>query len=449
MNDRVTAPRQKTVLPTNVPPAPEELWKRKYESFGLVFARFLALLTIIAAPITGSAILATLAIVAFVLQILTNQVRRSMFVRNLYGLPCLRPDQPVAPDPAAWPGVSFISPARNEEAGIEVAARSVAALDYPDIEVIYVDDHSTDSTPAILDRLAAEFPRLRVLHDPPSQEGWLGKANAVWHGLADSDASKPWVVLADADVVFEPGALRQAIALAVANKLDFLTCVAYIDNGSLGEELYMPCAWAGIIQGSHYNRLNEPRTPAIGIGAFTLVKRSIYLSSGGHAAIYDRHPEDTLLAALVRKHGGNMGVCWTPSMIRVRIYRGFNQLQQFIVRKIRMQSEDRIARMGNRVVYLLIQDVLPLPMFVAACVRQIAIGDFSFSMTFYAIMALITYLTNVGAFEKFRHIARMRRYLEWFHPIGGLLRIYFYIVAALQVAARRGMEWRGRDYTHR
>lgn len=449
MSANVKTERQKTVLPANVPPAPEELWKRKYEPVGLLIGRIVALLAMVATPLTGSAILAWLAIVAFVLQVLTNLIRRSLFVKNLYGLPCLRPDQPVAPDPAEWPGVSIILPARNEEAGIEAAARSVAALDYPDLEVIYVDDHSTDATAEILDRLVAEHPHLQVLHDPPAQEGWLGKANAVWQGLGESDASKPWVLLADADVEFHPATLRHAMALAVANKLDFLTCAAYIDNGSLAEELYMPNAWAGIIQGSHFNRLNEPRTPAIGIGAFTLVKRSIYLSSGGHAAIRDRQPEDTLLAALVRKHGGNMGVFWTNSMVRVRIYRGFKQLQQFIVRKMRMQSQDGIMRMGNRMVYLTIQDILPLPLFVAACARQIVLGEFSFSMTFYAVAALVTYLTNVGTFEQFRHIAHMRRYLEWFHPLGGLLRIYFYSVAALQVLSRKRMEWRGREYIHR
>jgi glycosyltransferase involved in cell wall biosynthesis len=448
MNDRHTTTRVKTELPANVPPAPEDLWKRRYEPAGLVTARFLALLAIVAAPLTGSAILASLAVVAFLLQTLTNLIRRGMFLRNINGLPCLCPDGPIGPFPDEWPGVSLILPARNEEAGIDEAARSVAALDYPGLEVIYVDDHSSDATPGILDRLVQEFPRLRVMHDPPTQEGWLGKANAVWQGLGESDASKPWVLLADADVVFEPGALRQAVALAIANKLDFLTCVAYIDNGSLGEELYMPTAWAGIVQGSHFSRLNEPRTPAIGIGAFTLVKRSVYLASGGHAAIRDRQPEDTLLAALIRKHGGNMGVCWTSSMVRVRIYRGFEQLRQFIVRKIRMQNQDHIARMGNRVVYLLIQDVLPLPLFVAACAWQVATGGFSFSMSVYAAFALIAYLTNVGSFDKYRQIAYMRPRLEWFHPLGGLLRIYFYTCAALQVLVRKRMEWRGRDYTH-
>ncbi len=448
MNDSATATKQKTVLPTSVPPAPADLWKRKYEPAGLTVTRFVALVILVAAPITGYWLLAWLGAIAFIFQILTNLIRRGMFQRNIKGLPSLNPDAPPSPYPTEWPGVSLISPARNEEDGIEVAARSVTALDYPDLEVIYVDDHSTDATSAILDKLADEFPRIHVLHDPPSQDGWLGKANAVWHGVGESDAANPWLLLMDADVVLHPDALRQAIALAVANKYDFLTCVAYIDNKSLGEELYMPTAWAGIIQGSHFTRLNEPRTPAIGIGAFTLVKRDVYLACGGHAAIHNRQPEDTLLAALVRKHGGNMGVCWSQSMVRVRIYRGFAQLQQFMVRKIRMQNQDGVRRMANRIVYLLIQDVLPLPLFVAACARQIAARDFSFSMTIYAVFALLAYLTNVGSMDGYRNIAYMRPYLEWFHPFGGLLRIYFYIRAAMEIVARKRMEWRGRDYSH-
>lgn len=448
MNDTATVTKRKTELPIDVPRAPADLWKRKYEPFGLVFARFVGLLVILAAPIFGYVALALLSVIVFLLQILTNLIRRNMFRRNIDNLPSLVPGEPPAPYLTEWPGVSLISPARNEQDGIEEAARSVAALDYPNLEVIYVDDHSTDNTPAILDRLAEEFPQLTVLHNPPTQDGWLGKANAVWQGLRESDASKEWVLLTDADVVLHPDALRQAVSLAVANKLDFLTCVSYIDNKSLGEELFMPQAWAGIIGGSHFDRLNEARTPSIGIGAFTMVKRSAYIASGGHAAIRDRQPEDTLLAALIKKHGGNMGVCWTSSMVRVRIYRGFKQLQQFIVRKIRMQNQNGIPRILNRIVYLLIQEVLPLPLFIAAVARQIALRDFSFSMSIYATFALLAYLTCVGSYDGYRNIAYMRPYLEWFHPLGGLLRIYFYIRASLQILARKGMEWRGRDYTH-
>jgi len=448
MNDTATTNKQKTELPNDVPRASDDLWKRKFEPFKLVIARFIGLLIIIAAPVFGYATLALLGVVVLTLQILTNLIRRGMFNRNIDGLPSLVPGEPPVPYINEWPGVSLISPARNEEAGIEEAARSVAALDYPDLEVIYVDDHSTDSTPAILDRLVEEFPQLTVLHNPPTQEGWLGKANAVWQGLRESDASKPWVLLTDADVVLHPDTLRQAVSLAVVNKLDFLTCASYIDNKSLSEELFMPLAWAGIIAGSHFDRLNEARTPSIGIGAFTMVKRSVYTASGGHAAIRDRQPEDTLLAALIKKHGGNMGVCWTSSMVRVRIYRGFAQLKQFMVRKIRMQNQDGIPRILNRIVFILIQDVLPLPLFVAAVARQIVLRDFSFSMSVYAVFALLAYLSCVASQDKFRNIAYMRPYLEWFHPLGGLLRIYFYMCASLQIIDRKGMEWRGREYKH-
>ncbi|MBM3290598.1 MAG: glycosyltransferase, partial [Candidatus Hydrogenedentes bacterium] len=400
MIDASSDTQTKPVLPDIVPPAPADLWERKYEPARLQVLRVIALAALIGAPLTGSAVLATLSVLAFFVQMMTNAVRRALFLKNLGGLPCLHEGAVAPPTAGALPGVTFIAPARNEEAGIEAAARSVAALDYPNIEVIYVDDHSTDATPAILDRLAAEFPRLRVIHHPRHRDGWLGKANAVWHALGESDASNPWLVLADADVEFAPRTLRWAVAHAVANGLDFLTCVAYLDNGSLSEELFMPLAWAGLVQGAHFERLNEQRTPAIGVGAFILVKRAAYLACGGHAAICNRQPEDTLLAALIRRNGGNMGVFWTEGQIRVRIYRGYRQLRQFMARKMRMQTQDRLARMAWRVITILIQDVLPLPLFAAAVARQVVTGDFSLSMTVYAAAALLTYLTGVGMQEK-------------------------------------------------
>lgn len=113
-----------------------------------------------------------------------------------------------------------------------------------------------------------------------------------------------------------------------------------------------------------------------------------------------------------------------------------------------MQNQDGIPRILNRIVFILIQDVLPLPLFVAAVARQIVLRGFSLSMSIMWYLRCSHILLCVASQEKFRYIAYMRPYLEWFHPFGGLLRIHFYICASLQILGRKGMEWRGRDYTH-
>lgn len=427
-----------------IPLAPADIWVRRKDTFRVQLIRWLALAAIIGAPFTASRILCAVASLAFIVQTLANRGRHALFLRNLYGLPSLRE---WGPDPVGAPGCTAIIPARNEEEAIETAASSVAALDYPDLEVLFVNDHSTDDTGAILDSIAHQSQRIRVLHDSPVQEGWFGKANAIWHAVQESDPAKPWLLLADADVVFHPLALKRAMACVQEQNLDYLTCVVHLDNGSLSEEFYTPGPWCALIQGAHFDRLNEPRTASIGVGAFVLVKRDRYIACGGHAAIRNRQPEDTLLAALIRRHGGKVGVCWSSALIRVRIYRGYRQLRQFMVRKMRVQNENSVWRLLNRCVLILIQDVLPLPVAAASVIAQFSHYGLRVSLTLLAIAGFAAYVTNVASMEKYRLIAHMRPGLEWFHPLGALMRLHFFAIAVWQVIVGKRMEWRGRDFT--
>src|SRR5436190_19238136 len=88
--------------------------------------------------------------------------------------------------PAPPPRLTVILTALNEERGIEAALRSLLGSDYPGLEIIAIDDRSTDSTGAILDRLAAGHPQLRVLHVRSLPHGWLGKNHALWQGTLDA-----------------------------------------------------------------------------------------------------------------------------------------------------------------------------------------------------------------------------------------------------------------------
>ncbi|HRK35269.1 MAG TPA: glycosyltransferase family 2 protein [Candidatus Hydrogenedentes bacterium] len=427
----------------DVPLAAKDLWLRKQDRPVLIAVRWVATCAIITALITSSKIAALLGTIAFFIQTLHNSARRRLYLQNLFGLPALRE---YGPEPRETPGVTVVVPGRNEVDAIVEAGRSVVALNYPNREIIFVNDHSTDETGALMDEIAAGNPNVRVLHNPAIEAGWQGKSNAIWSAVQSSDPQRPWLMFADADVVFHRDALRKAMAYAEVQGLDYLTCVLHIANGSLSEELYMPAPWSALIQGAHFARLNDSRTAPIGVGAFVLVKRDVYIASGGHAAIRGLQPEDTLLAALVKRYGGKVGVCWTSSMMHVRIYRGHRQLRDFIVRKIRFQNDSRIARLLNRANIILIQDVLPAPVALATATIQIAQGGFSLPLSALGVSATAAFLSNVRSFEKVRLVAHMRTGLEWLHPVGALLRLYFYAIAVLQIARGKGMEWRGRKF---
>ena len=132
-------------------------------------------------------------------------------------IPALRDVPPIG---SRAPRVSIIVAARNEERHVESAARAFLALDYPDLELLVVDDRSTDATPAILARIAAEDARLRVVRVDSLPAGWLGKNHALHHGA--SLASGTLLLFCDADVVLRPDALARAVRLLELRGADHL-----------------------------------------------------------------------------------------------------------------------------------------------------------------------------------------------------------------------------------
>src|SRR5690606_414156 len=166
--------------------------------------------------------------------------------------------------------------------------------------------------------------------------------------------------------------------------LDLLTCIPYLENGTIWEELAVPVQWQGMVCGARYDRLNDPRTLPPAVGAFMLVRRRVYLASGGHSAFASEQPEDTLLAATIKEWGGKLGAATTPDIVRVRQYEGRDQLVRFTVRKNRIWGDDKIIVFAALCLYWLLVYVLPLPLGVAAVAKQVLRGDFGVGLTLYA-----------------------------------------------------------------
>src|SRR6185503_735296 len=115
--------------------------------------------------------------------------------------------------PLRWPKLTVVIPACNEAEHIESAAKTLIAQDYPDLEIILLNDRSTDTTAAIIDRLARDDNRVKAIHIETLPAGWLGKVHALDQGVARAQGE--WILCTDADVHFAPGILRQAVAFAL------------------------------------------------------------------------------------------------------------------------------------------------------------------------------------------------------------------------------------------
>ena len=121
------------------------------------------------------------------------------------------------------PRLSVVVPARNEESELESSLASLLEQDYPNLEVVLVNDRSTDRTGEILDGVASVRQNVRVLHVENLPEGWIGKNHAVHTGA--TRASGDWLLLTDADIRFRPDTLRRTVTYAEQHGLDHLTLV--------------------------------------------------------------------------------------------------------------------------------------------------------------------------------------------------------------------------------
>src|SRR3990170_8479721 len=188
------------------------------------------------------------------------------------------------PEPDAWPKVSVIVPARDEAERVGEALRSLARLDYPVLEVIAVNDRSRDETGAIIDRIAAEEPRVRALHIAELPEGWLGKCHAMQTGAMRADGEL--LLFTDGDVVFAPETLRLAMRFLVGRRLDHLALMPGLVSGGYWEDAAKSYfAMLFLVGVRAWAAGSASRDIYVGIGAFNLVRRTAYEGIGGDEAL--------------------------------------------------------------------------------------------------------------------------------------------------------------------
>jgi cellulose synthase/poly-beta-1,6-N-acetylglucosamine synthase-like glycosyltransferase len=239
----------------------------------------------------------------------------------LWNLRLFRHAAPASPGMVA---VSILIPARDEASQVEDAVRAACAQTAPDLEVIVLDDGSTDGTGTILSSLERELPRLRVVAGGPLPAGWAGKAWACWQ-LARHHARHPWLLFVDCDVRLAPDAVARALAEARAQRVDFLSGFPRQTLGSPGEALLVPLMYLVLLSYLPLALMRSVKRPSLsaGCGQLVLARRACYLEAGGHSAVRRTLHDGIMLARRMKSAGFAVGVFDAGDIARCRMYAGF------------------------------------------------------------------------------------------------------------------------------
>lgn len=200
------------------------------------------------------------------------------------------------------PSVSIILSALNEEEHIADTIHSLMQLDYPSLEIIVINDRSTDHTPIILKHLAETYSQLKVIdihHLPPN---WLGKNHALYVGA--QAACGEWLLFTDADVRMKKHTLSKALSYVLQEKLDHLT---------IHEHHLRKTFWLKIVLLGNYIAYSISVKPwrirfvrskkSLGHGAFNLVNHNVYDACLGHKSIAMSCIDDLKLGELIKTKG--------------------------------------------------------------------------------------------------------------------------------------------------
>ena len=244
---------------------------------------------------------------------------------SLFRLADLRPDLADV-SPASGVPISVIIPARNESATIETVVRSILASTYRPLEILVVDDRSTDDTAARVERLAADDARVRLIRGAPLPPGWYGKPWACLQGYRA--ATGELLLFTDADTRHAPELLARSVGALQAERADLVTVAPRQLCVTFWERLVMPQIWLLLALRYHPSRVNRARRERdlIANGQFILVPRSSYEAVGTHEVVRSEVAEDLALAQAFYRGGKRVHFAFAERYMETRMYRRLGEM---------------------------------------------------------------------------------------------------------------------------
>ena len=339
--------------------------------------------------------------------------------------------------------VSIIMPGKDEEANIGAALETLLAQDYPEIEIIAVDDRSRDRTAEIVRQAAARDPRIRLIQVKELPPGWFGKPHAMHVGAGA--AKGRWLLFVDADCRQAPHSVRAAVNFLASREGEMLSLWPVLEMRGFWENAVQPVAGSVLVAWFRPSWVNNPKHwAAFANGQYILIRKDTYEAVGGYEAVRTEIVEDIALARLVKRAGRRLWNATGADLFTTRMYDSLRGMYKGWTR-IYYGAFKSVAWLCGVVALTFLFTLAPF-IALAWTAALAAAGDPSpFVQAMFCMAAAATALV----------FATMRRYFiagkanPWylfFYPIAVVLALAFQFGAILRALGLRSVTWRGTTY---
>ncbi len=334
--------------------------------------------------------------------------------------------------PEGEPSLTVIVPACNEAANIAACLASLLDQDYGNVQVVAINDRSTDATGSIIDRIAAAHPtRLRALHITELPPEWLGKTHAL--ALAARQSPTEFLLFTDADVIYRRDALRRSLAYAVKSEADHLvtvptTIIHRWDEAAVLGFFQIFGLWA-----ARPWKIADPKAArdAIGIGAFNLLRRSAYLQIGGLEGQRMDILEDLTLGRRIKKAGLRQRIAFGRGLVSVHWASGALGLVEVMTKNLFSAFRFHVS--------LLLLSCVWLGVFCVAPVTGLAFGPTRWP-------ALVTLAAIALGYRTMSRNSGISAWNALLSPLSALLFMYTLLRSMYFTLKQGGVMWRGTFY---
>jgi chlorobactene glucosyltransferase len=345
-----------------------------------------------------------------------------------------------------FPIVSIILPARNEEKYIAKCLDSLLNQDYPNFEIIAVNDSSTDETGVIMQQYSARDPRILVVHAKPKPEGWAGKNWACFQGYLR--ARGDLLLFTDADTVHLPSTMSLSIKHLIFENLDALTAIPKLLSKDFWTKITLPMLSTFLHSRFSALRVNDRKTK-IGyfFGSFFIITRSTYEKVGTHKAVRHELVEDGALGGKVKEEKFLMKMVRGENYIEAIWARDLNTLWHGLRRlmiPLYNQNRKRASLMAISIFFLLFEPfvLLPYSLLFINLVREDIV-----SLLLIVSNAVASAIIILSSVIQLRLSVYQNSLYALFSPVGGAIISFSFITAIIDATKKGAVSWSGRKYT--